>query len=87
MCSALIKDTFSHVIKISIVRLVLLISIPCGWSLRELDIKNVFLHDVFEEEVYMKQPHVFENPLAPHHGCILDKALYGLKQVCRAWYS
>jgi hypothetical protein len=81
------EDTFSPVVKIAIVRLVLAISVSRGWSLRQLDVKNAFLHGVLEEEVYMKQPPGFENPHALFHICKLDKALYGLKQAPRAWYS
>ncbi|KAK1697167.1 hypothetical protein QYE76_013864 [Lolium multiflorum] len=50
------EDTFSHVVKIATIRIVLSISISRGWSLRQLDVKNAFLHGVLEEEVYMKQP-------------------------------
>jgi histone deacetylase 1/2 len=81
------EDTFSPVVKAATIRLVLALSVSRGWSLRQLDVENVFLHGVLEEEVYMKQPPRFENPNAPHHICKLDKALYGLKQAPRAWYS
>jgi histone deacetylase 1/2 len=58
-----------------------------GWSLRQLDVKNTFLHGVLDEKVYMKQPPDFVDPLFPHHICKLDKFMYGLKQAPRAWYA
>lgn len=81
------EDTFSPVVKIATVRLVLSIAVSRGWSLRQLDVHNVFLHGVLEEKVYMKQPSGFENQHAPSYVCKLDKALYGLKQAPWAWYS
>jgi histone deacetylase 1/2 len=81
------EDTFSPVVKIATIRLVLSISVSRGWSLRQLDVKNVFLHGILEEDVYMKQPPSFGSSANPNYICKLDKALYGLKQAPRAWYS
>jgi histone deacetylase 1/2 len=79
------EDTFSPVVKIATVRLVLGIAVSRGWSLRQLDVQNAFLHGILEEEVYMKQPPGYEGKSTLV--CKLDKAIYGLKQAPRAWYS
>jgi hypothetical protein len=77
-------DTFSHVVKFSTIRLALPLAVSQGWTLRQLDVRNVFLHGILEEEVYMKQPPGFEDPSKSHYQCKLDKALYDLKQAPRA---
>jgi hypothetical protein len=81
------EDTFSPVVKIAMIHLVLSIAVSRGWCLRQLDVQNVFLHGVLEEEVYMRQPPGFEDARFPNYVCKLDKAIYGLKQAPRAWYS
>jgi histone deacetylase 1/2 len=81
------EDTFNPVVKSATIRLVLTIVVSRGQSLRQLDVKNAFLHGILEEEVYMKQPLSFEDPHTPHFMCKLDKALYGLKQAPRAWVA
>ena len=81
------EDTFSPVVKAATIRVILSLAVSQGWSLRQLDVQNAFLHGILEEDVYMKQPPGYEDKLQPHHICKLDKAIYGLKQAPRAWYS
>lgn len=81
------EDTFNPVVKAATIRLVLSLAVSQGWSLRQLDVQNAFLHGYLEEDVYMRQPPGYEESKVPHYLCKLDKALYGLKQAPRAWYS
>jgi hypothetical protein len=80
-------ETYSPVIKPTTVRTVLSIAISSGWSLRQIDIQNAFLHGNLSEEVFMSQPPGYNHPLYPTHVCKLQKAIYGLKQAPRAWFS
>ncbi|KAI5327629.1 hypothetical protein L3X38_027025 [Prunus dulcis] len=79
------SETFSPVVRHTTVRLVLSIAAMNRWSLRQLDVKNAFLHGDLEEEVFMRQPQGFEDSKYPSHVCRLRKSLYGLKQAPRAW--
>ena len=49
-------ETFSPVVKLATVRLILTIAVSFRWSLREVDISNAFLHGFLKEEVFMQQP-------------------------------
>jgi histone deacetylase 1/2 len=80
------EDTFSPVVKTATIRLILSVAVSKGWSLRQLDVQNTFLHGMLEE-VYMHQPPRYKDAKHPSYVCKLDKAIYGLKQAPRAWYA
>jgi hypothetical protein len=81
------EDSFSPVIKPASIRLVLSVALSQGWSLRQHDVHNAFLHGVLEEEVYIRRLPGYESKGAPHLICKLDKAIYVLKQAPCAWFS
>lgn len=80
-------ETFSPVAKQQTIRLVLSLALHHGWSVKQLDVSNAFLHGTIQEQVYLKQPQGYVNQQFPSHVCKLHKALYGLKQAPRAWYD
>ena len=49
-------ETFSPVIKPPTVRLILSLAVQFNWPLRQLDVRNAFLHGMLREEVFMVQP-------------------------------
>jgi hypothetical protein len=80
-------DTFSPVVKSATMRLVLSLAVSRGWTLRQIDVSNAFLHGFLTEGVYMQQPPGFEDAQYPNHVCKLQRSIYGLKQSPRAWYA
>ncbi|KAM5572540.1 hypothetical protein ABKV19_012545 [Rosa sericea] len=78
-------ETFSPVVRHSTVRVILALAAMNNWELRQLDVKNAFLHGDLKEEVYMAQPQGFVDSMHPDYVCLLRKSLNGLKQAPRAW--
>ena len=77
---------FSPVVKPTTIRIMLTLALSKGWSIRQLDVNNAFLHGLLSWEVHMSQPSGFVDPQHPTYVCHLHKALYGLKQAPQAWF-
>ena len=80
-------ETYSPVVRTATVRSVLHVATIMNWEIKQLDVKNAFLHGDLTETVYMKQPTGFVDPTRPDYVCHLHKSLYGLKQSPRAWFD
>jgi len=80
-------ETYAPVARIESIRMLLAFACHKGFKVYQMDVKSAFLNGILEEEVYVKQPPGFEDPINPEYVYKLHKALYGLKQAPRAWYE
>lgn len=81
------EDTFSPVVKATTIRFILTLATVRKWPLRQLDLKNAFLHGRLKETVYMEQPPRLKDNTTPNHVCLLQRAINGLKQAPKAWFQ
>nr|GEX79509.1 hypothetical protein [Tanacetum cinerariifolium] len=75
------------VARIEAIRLFLAYASFMGFMVYQMDVKNAFLYEIIEEEVYICQPPGFEDLDHPDKVYKVVKALYGLHQAPRAWYK
>jgi hypothetical protein len=80
-------ETFSLVVKLNTVRVLLSLAANLDWPLHQLDVKNAFLHGDLDEEVYMDIPLGCTGSAETKIVCKLERALYGLKQSPRALFG
>ncbi|KAL8109911.1 hypothetical protein AgCh_025854 [Apium graveolens] len=80
-------ETFAPVARLEAIRIFLEFTAHSNFKVYQMDVKSAFLNGELEEEVYVQQPHSFEDPKFPNFVYKLLKALYGLKQAPRAWYD
>jgi hypothetical protein len=81
------NKTFSLVVKLVMVHVILSITLSLKWETRQLDVKNGFLHYKLSKAVYNRQPIGFSDSTRPVHIYWLSRSLYGLKQAPLAWYQ
>lgn len=81
------RETSAPVAKMNTIYVLFSLAVNQGWSLFQLDVKNVFLHGDLKEEVYMKLPPGVKLTSSTRKFCKLKKALYGLKQSPQAWFE
>lgn len=79
-------ETFSPIVKPTIIRVLLTLGIYYNWTIRQIDISNAFLHGILTDSVYTEQTRGFQVSDS-FMVCHLHKTIYGLKQAPRAWYE
>ena len=50
------KETFSPVVRLNSIRVILSIAVNQGWTLHQLDVSNAFLYGELTDQVFMEQP-------------------------------
>ena len=79
------EDTFSPIVRITLVHLILAIVAHIDLELYQIDVKTTFLNGKLDEEINMDQPLCFESKGKEHKVCKLKRSIYGLKQSSRQW--
>jgi len=74
-------EIFSHVASLNSICVIFSLAVNRQWLIFQLDMKNTFLYDDLEKEVYIEQPPSYvakeENMV-----CKLKKVIYDLKSTC-----
>nr|GEX62074.1 retrovirus-related Pol polyprotein from transposon TNT 1-94 [Tanacetum cinerariifolium] len=81
------EEVFVPVARIEAIRLFLAYASFMRFTVYQMDVKSAFLYDTIDEEVYMMQPHGFQDLQFPDRVYKVEKAMYGLHQAPRAWYG
>ena len=79
--------TFSPVVRLNSVRVLLSLTVNQAWSLHQLDVSNVFLYRDLGEQVFIEKPPGYVTQGKSSKVSFLRRAIYGLKQSPRAWFA
>ncbi|GKB86788.1 retrovirus-related pol polyprotein from transposon RE1 [Tanacetum coccineum] len=79
-----LRDTFAPVVRHDTIKLLIAIAAHRNWKIHHLYVKYAFLKGELKEEMYVKQPEVFELVGQEEKVYQLYEELYGLKQTPRA---
>ena len=85
------EETFAPVVKMSTLRMLLIMSLQCQMTVYQLDVVTAYLNGELDVDLYMRPPPLPDSMSASlgikrHQVCRLNKSLYGLKQAGRTWY-
>ncbi|GJT58258.1 putative ribonuclease H-like domain-containing protein [Tanacetum coccineum] len=80
-------EVFALIARTDAIRLFLAYASFKEFVVYQMDVMSAFLYRKIEEEVYVCQPPVFEDPKFPDRVYKVEKALYGLHQAPRVWYE
>ena len=75
------QETFAPVAKVNSIRLLLSLAVNSNWPLHQLDIKNAFLNEGLEAEVFMELPPGFEGNFDKRKVCRLKKISLWLETI------
>lgn len=78
-------DTFSPVIRITSVRLILSYALQMKMEIHHIDVKNAYLNANLDQTIYMEQPEHYTVKDPKQFVCKLNRSLYGLKQSAKCW--
>ena len=81
------EETFSPVVHLNSIRILLSMAVNYVWPLHQLDVSNAFLYGDLTECVYMEKPPGYSVEGENDKVCLLPCALYGLKHSPRAWFE
>ncbi|KAI0983642.1 hypothetical protein GJ496_004659 [Pomphorhynchus laevis] len=76
-------DTYSPVIKLTTIRILIAVAVEGNMLLHQIDISNAFLNGKLKEDIFMEHPEGFI--INPNNVCKLNRSIYGLKQSPRCW--
>ena len=79
------EDTFSPVVRITSIHLILAIVAHMDLELYQMDVKTAFLNEKLDEKIYMSQPLCFESKGQECKVCKLKRSIYGLIRASRQW--
>lgn len=68
-------ETFSSMVKVTTIRIIMCLVVHYGWDIKQIDINNTFLNGDLEEQVYMHQTKRFAIEYRDN------------KLVCRQWQT
>ena len=78
--------TFSPVVRMNSIHVLLSLVINLNWSLHQLDVSNAFLYGDLIEQVFVEQPPGYVSQREISQVCLLRHAIYALKQSPRAFF-